>query len=79
MLCPFLSGNSMHYISAVAYQKFPLQWLELISTYKIGWTVAPDNGYRWVIRAFTKTLNSSKTIMTQLNLSAVRVLLNIGE
>ena len=79
MLCPFLSGNSMHYMSSVAYEQFPLQWLELLSRYKIGWTIAPDNGYRWVIRAFMRTFNSSKTIMTHLNLSALKVLLNVGE
>ena len=79
MLCPFVSGNPMHYMSSVAYEQFPLQWLELLSRYKIGWTVAPDNGYRWAIRAFMRTFNSSKTIMTHLNLSALKVLLNVGE
>lgn len=79
MLCPLISGSTMHYMSKASYEDNPKQWLELLSKLKIGWTVAPDNGYRWVMREFTKTFNSSATIMTTLNLSSLKILLNIGE
>ncbi|CAB9509574.1 Putative fatty-acid--CoA ligase FadD21 [Seminavis robusta] len=79
MVCPLLNGCPMHYMSSGNYEESPLQWLTLLSTYRIGWTLAPDNGYRWVIREFMQTLNASTTIMTSLNLSSLKVLLNIGE
>jgi hypothetical protein len=30
----------------VAFEQTPLLWLQLMSRYKISWTVAPDPAYR---------------------------------
>ena len=78
MLCPFASGCRMHYMSSLTFDQMPLQWIELLSRYKIAWTAAPDPAYRWLMRAF-ESLDQEHKNRLQLDLSKLQHLLNIGE
>lgn len=78
MLCPFASGCRMHYMSSLTFEQVPLQWIELLSRYKIAWTAAPDPAYRWLMRSF-ESLDQEHKNRLELNLSKLQHLLNIGE
>lgn len=78
MLCPFMSGCHMHLMSSMTFEQSPLQWLELMSRYKIAWTAAPDPAYRLVMRKF-ELLTAEKKNAMNMNFRSLRHLLNIGE
>ncbi|CAB9512743.1 Putative fatty-acid--CoA ligase FadD21 [Seminavis robusta] len=86
MVCPLMSGCRMHYMSPKDFEHAPVQWLFLMSRYKVAWTVAPDPAYRLLMRTVEDIRSENyydpafaARAAREIDLSSLRHLLNVGE
>lgn len=73
ILIPFFVGYTAILMSPIKFLRNPLQWLKIITDYRVTITVAPNFSFEYCIRKITS--EQKKT----LNLSSLRILINGAE
>lgn len=79
-ISPFAEGWTMHMMSPVSFIKNPLLWMQLISQKRIKWSVAPNFGYKLVVRKFLQAKARGQAAPSlDLDLSCVHHFMNCAE
>ncbi|MFF5211560.1 fatty acyl-AMP ligase [Streptosporangium sp. NPDC000396] len=73
LLQPIYAGGDLYFASPIAFVMRPALWLEMISRYRAGYTVAPNFAYEWCAARVTDEQ------VAGLDLSSLRFALNGAE
>ncbi|GAA2911222.1 fatty acyl-AMP ligase [Streptosporangium fragile] len=73
LLQPIYAGGDLYFASPIAFVMRPALWLEMISRYRAGYTVAPNFAYEWCAARVTDAQ------VAGLDLSSLRFALNGAE
>ncbi|WP_063767684.1 fatty acyl-AMP ligase [Streptosporangium roseum] len=73
LLQPIYSGGDLYFASPIAFVMRPALWMEMISRYRAGYTVAPNFAYEWCATRVTDGQAAG------LDLSSLRFALNGAE
>ncbi|MBG0830937.1 fatty acyl-AMP ligase [Planomonospora sp. ID67723] len=73
LLQPIYAGGDLYFASPISFVMRPALWLEMISRYRAGYTVAPNFAYEWCAARVTDAQTAG------LDLSSLRFALNGAE